>query len=97
MTRQTVGGGTKKILYALKTARRVGLRNTAKALNSRNTCKACGLGMGGQNQRLSECARLNPEQVAGFQGQAVVNDGARHALKPGVNHVSYLSRCAGAG
>ena len=48
MTRQTVGGGTKKILYALKTARRVGLRNTAKALNSRNTCKACGLGMGGQ-------------------------------------------------
>lgn len=48
MTRPTIGGGTKKILYALKTARRAGLRNTAKALNSRNACKACGLGMGGR-------------------------------------------------
>ncbi|MEM9257545.1 MAG: FdhF/YdeP family oxidoreductase [Pseudomonadota bacterium] len=45
---QPVGGGSKKILYALKTARRIGLRNSAKALGARNTCKACGLGMGGQ-------------------------------------------------
>ena len=48
MTRPTLGGGTRKILYALQTAGQAGLRNTAKALNSRNTCKACGLGMGGQ-------------------------------------------------
>ncbi len=48
MTRATVGGGPKKVLYALKTATRTGLRSTAKALNSKNTCKACGLGMGGQ-------------------------------------------------
>lgn len=43
-----VGGGTKKILYTLKTVARIGLLNSAKALNSQNTCKACGLGMGGQ-------------------------------------------------
>ncbi|HWV16305.1 MAG TPA: FdhF/YdeP family oxidoreductase [Cellvibrio sp.] len=43
-----VGGGPKKILYTLKTVARIGLLNSAKALNSHNTCKACGLGMGGQ-------------------------------------------------
>ena len=48
MTRQTVGGGAKKVLYALATARRMGLKNSAKALTSKNACKACGLGMGGQ-------------------------------------------------
>ncbi|MBI1186948.1 MAG: FdhF/YdeP family oxidoreductase [Alphaproteobacteria bacterium] len=48
MTKPTVGGGAKKVLYALKTAARVGLPNTAKALTSKNACKACGLGMGGQ-------------------------------------------------
>jgi molybdopterin-dependent oxidoreductase alpha subunit len=42
------GGGTKKILYALRTAQRIGLKNSAKALTSKNTCKACALGMGGQ-------------------------------------------------
>jgi molybdopterin-dependent oxidoreductase alpha subunit len=48
MTNPTVGGGPKKVLYALQTATRIGLANTAKALTSKNTCKACGLGMGGQ-------------------------------------------------
>ncbi|MGI9329015.1 MAG: FdhF/YdeP family oxidoreductase [Pseudomonadales bacterium] len=42
------GGGAKKVLYTLATARRIGLLNSAKALTSKNTCKACGLGMGGQ-------------------------------------------------
>ena len=42
------GGGTKKVLYTLKSVQRLGLKNAAKALTSRNTCKACGLGMGGQ-------------------------------------------------
>lgn len=49
MSKQAVGGGTKKVLYALKTAQRIGLLNTTKALRSNNTCKACGLGMGGQH------------------------------------------------
>ena len=48
MTKHTVGGGPKKILYALATAQKMGLRKSAKALSSKNTCKACGLGMGGQ-------------------------------------------------
>jgi molybdopterin-dependent oxidoreductase alpha subunit len=43
-----VGGGPKKVLYTLKTLARIGLLNSTKALTSRNTCKACGLGMGGQ-------------------------------------------------
>ena len=43
-----VGGGAKKILYTLSTVRRIGVLNSAKALTSHNTCKACGLGMGGQ-------------------------------------------------
>ncbi len=42
------GGGPKKVLYTLATARRIGLLNSARALTSSNTCKACGLGMGGQ-------------------------------------------------
>ena len=44
-----VGGGTKKILYTLSTARRIGLLDSAKALSANNACKACGLGMGGQH------------------------------------------------
>ncbi len=43
-----VGGGAKKILYTLNTVRRIGLLQSAKALGANNTCKACGLGMGGQ-------------------------------------------------
>ena len=43
-----VGGGVKKILYTLNTARKMGLNKSAKALTSANACKACGLGMGGQ-------------------------------------------------
>lgn len=43
-----VGGGVMKILYALNTMRRMGLMNSQKALRANNTCKACGLGMGGQ-------------------------------------------------
>tara|TARA_R110000822_G_scaffold226254_10_gene358960 strand:+ start:34561 stop:36759 length:2199 start_codon:yes stop_codon:yes gene_type:complete len=43
-----IGGGTKKVLYTLNTVRKIGLKNSSKALTSKNTCKACGLGMGGQ-------------------------------------------------
>jgi len=48
MSGPIVGGGTKKVLYALKTLQQVGFFNASKALRSKNTCKACGLGMGGQ-------------------------------------------------
>lgn len=43
-----VGGGPKKVLYTLNTVRRIGIKKSAKALTANNTCKACGLGMGGQ-------------------------------------------------
>lgn len=43
-----IGGGVKKILYALQTIKRIGLLDSTKALTTNNTCKACGLGMGGQ-------------------------------------------------
>jgi molybdopterin-dependent oxidoreductase alpha subunit len=43
-----VGGGPKKVLYTLNTVRRIGVLSSAKALRAKNTCKACGLGMGGQ-------------------------------------------------
>lgn len=46
--KSAVGGGVKKILYTLQTVNRIGLNHSAKALTSKNTCKACGLGMGGQ-------------------------------------------------
>ena len=49
-----VGGGGKKILYTLKTVQRMGLLNSAKALNSKNACKACGLGMGGQRGGMTD-------------------------------------------
>ena len=45
---QQVGGGARKVLYTLDTVRRIGVGKAAKALGSKNTCKACAYGMGGQ-------------------------------------------------
>jgi len=46
--KQVIGGGGKKVLYTLNTIRKMGIRKASKALTSNNACKACGLGMGGQ-------------------------------------------------
>jgi molybdopterin-dependent oxidoreductase alpha subunit len=46
--RSIIGGGTKKVFYTLATVGRIGVGKAAKALTSRNTCKACAYGMGGQ-------------------------------------------------
>ena len=46
--RQVVGGGLKKVLYTLAKVREMGVARATKTLVSNNTCKACGLGMGGQ-------------------------------------------------
>ncbi len=48
MSKQIVGGGTKKVLYTLRTVQRMGVRKATKALTAKNACKACGYGMGGQ-------------------------------------------------
>jgi molybdopterin-dependent oxidoreductase alpha subunit len=42
------GGGMAAILYTLRMANRVGWRRLWKAMRSKNTCKTCALGMGGQ-------------------------------------------------
>jgi len=57
---EIVGGGPKKVLYTLKTVKRMGLANSAKALRARNACKACGLGMGGQLGGMTNEAREFP-------------------------------------
>lgn len=46
--RPTHGGGWKAVGYTIKLARRVGWWNMWKALRSKNTCKTCAVGMGGQ-------------------------------------------------
>lgn len=43
-----VGGGPKKVLYTLATVGRMGVGKASKALTSKNACKACAYGMGGQ-------------------------------------------------
>lgn len=42
------GGGWKAIWYSLRLARRVGWLRMWRAMSSRNACKTCALGMGGQ-------------------------------------------------
>jgi len=47
-TPRVIGGGPKKVLYTLATIGRMGPGKAAKALTSKNACKACAYGMGGQ-------------------------------------------------
>jgi molybdopterin-dependent oxidoreductase alpha subunit len=42
------GGGWQAIAYTLRTARKVGILNLWRAMRTKNTCKTCALGMGGQ-------------------------------------------------
>ena len=42
-------GGFRSILYSVKMGRKVGFIKLWKTLSSKNTCKTCALGMGGQN------------------------------------------------
>src|SRR5690606_21745352 len=47
--RPTAGGGFPALMYTLKQARKAGgLIRMYRALSSRNACKTCALGMGGQ-------------------------------------------------
>ncbi|MCP4551941.1 MAG: FdhF/YdeP family oxidoreductase [Bacteroidetes bacterium] len=43
-----VGGGFRSIRYSLKASNTVGYRKMFRAMMSKNTCKTCALGMGGQ-------------------------------------------------
>lgn len=48
MKRLTSGGGWQAIAYTLRVAQRVGWWNLWKAMRTKNACKTCALGMGGQ-------------------------------------------------
>lgn len=66
----TVGGGFKAIKYSLKAANVVGFRKMFRALLSKNTCKSCALGMGGQKGGMADEMGKFPEVCKkSFQAQ----------------------------
>lgn len=73
MRRKTSGGGWAAILYSLRMARRVGFRRLWSAMRSRNACKTCALGMGGQKGGMVNEAGHFPE-VCKKSFQAMVAD-----------------------
>ncbi len=57
----TVGGGFKAIRYSLKAAYTVGFRKMFRATLSKNTCKTCALGVGGQKGGMTDEMGKFPE------------------------------------
>jgi len=49
-----VGGGFKAIKYSLNASRTVGIKKMYKAVSSKNTCKTCAYGQGGQNGGMTD-------------------------------------------
>ena len=83
-------GGWGAVLYSLKMARRAGgLWTILKALFSKNTCKTCALGIGGQKGRLRNEEKRSPEicyksfqvQVADMEGTLPADFFDRYDLK----------------
>ncbi len=65
-----IGGGFKSIIYSLKAAKAVGYRRMYGATMSRNTCKPCALGMGGQQGGMVDEMKHFPEVCKkSFQAQ----------------------------
>ena len=74
MSRVTSGGGWRAVLYTLKKAREVGgLWALWKAMRSKNACKTCAVGMGGQSGGMVNEAGHFPE-VCKKSFQAMVAD-----------------------
>ena len=67
------GGGLKALLYTAKVAHRVGWRHLWHALRSKNACKTCALGMGGQLGGMVNEGGYFPE-VCKKSLQAMVSD-----------------------
>jgi molybdopterin-dependent oxidoreductase alpha subunit len=72
------GGGWSAVFYAFRKAREAGgLRRLYRALRTRNTCKSCALGMGGQHggmvdergHRLEVCKKSIQAMVADMSGR----------------------------
>jgi molybdopterin-dependent oxidoreductase alpha subunit len=73
MKRMRSGGGWAAVWYTLRMARRVGWRRLWKAMRSKNACKTCALGMGGQRGGMRNEAGHWPE-VCKKSLQAMVAD-----------------------
>jgi len=81
MGRVTTGGGWRAVLYTFKKAREAGgLWKFWKAMRSKNACKTCALGMGGQSGGMVNEAGHFPE-VCKKSFQAMVAD-MQGAVKP---------------
>jgi molybdopterin-dependent oxidoreductase alpha subunit len=80
MKRLKSGGGWAAILYSLRMANRVGWRQLWRAMRSKNACKTCALGMGGQRGGMRNEAGHWPE-VCKKSFQAMVAD-MQGALRP---------------
>jgi molybdopterin-dependent oxidoreductase alpha subunit len=74
------GGGWAAVWYTLRQARRVGWRRLWKAMTTRNACKTCALGMGGQAGGMRNELGHWPE-VCKKSLQAVVAD-MQQGLRP---------------
>lgn len=73
LKRMTAGGGWKAIFYSLRLARRVGPWKMWTALRSKNACKTCAVGMGGQLGGMVNEAGYFPE-VCKKSFQAMASD-----------------------
>ncbi len=79
MTPPASGGGWPAIKYVLELADKVGWRRLWRAMHTRNACKTCALGMGGQSGALRNEAGHWPEVCKkSFQAMAAdMQDGLR--------------------
>src|SRR3954447_16945338 len=80
MQRMKSGGGWKAVLYTIRQALRVGPWRLWRAMRSKNACKTCALGMGGQKGGMRNEAGHWPE-VCKKSFQAMVAD-MQGALRP---------------
>ncbi|MCI0630304.1 MAG: FdhF/YdeP family oxidoreductase [Phycisphaerales bacterium] len=77
--KRSSGGGWPAIFYALRKARSVGLRRMWRALKSKNACKTCALGMGGQlGGMVNEKGRFPEVCKKSVQAMAADLQGAVH-------------------
>src|SRR3954465_13288067 len=88
MKRMKSGGGWAAIYYSLRMANRVGWWRLWQAMRSKNACKPCALGMGGQKGGMRNEAGHWPE-VCKRSFQAMVAD-MQGALRPDFCRASSL-------
>src|ERR1043165_7092393 len=81
-------GGWQAIAYTLRTARKVGILNLWRAMRTKNACKTCAVGMGGQQGGMRNQAGHFPEfckksvqaMAADMQAPITEDFWARHSV-----------------